>query len=294
VLDSNAERLRLLRNGRVTYSLYYWSTRIYEVDGAAERHIPVTCTESWGTCELEDEPGGVPIPAGAVGAPEDDGHMVVWDIVGGIAYEFWRYRHPDGAAAEGQTSWGGLVSTTGNGVDDPSGRLGAGGATGADISLLAGTIRVFEVEAGVIPHALVGSTTNSCNSFRWPALKSDGWSDRPDCLPEGARIQLDPSIDLDTVTGMRPIDRMVAEALQTYGWYNRDNGGSFDGTATSWSIMFEVDPTATGDSCGSGNPLGDAYCDAGVSGEYDALRGTLPDGSALTDHLRVLQSWDGR
>ncbi|MBW2527919.1 MAG: hypothetical protein JRI23_27310 [Deltaproteobacteria bacterium] len=295
VLDPNSSRATMVNAARPTMALYLWTPRIYEVDGDTEQRILVSCTEAWGTCELEDstqnQAGGVPIPAGALGAPEADGHMVVWDRKNEISYDFWRYRYPNNTAPEGQTSWGGLVSTAGNGVDTPGGRFGAGGATGADIARLAGIIRVAEVQSGVIPHALVGPTTNSCSTFRWPALKSDGWSTRSDCLPEGARMQLDPSIDLDTVTGLRPIDRMVAEALQTYGWFNIDNGGSFNGSETGWAVQFESDLTATGTSCPA---VGQTYCAAGAAAEYDALRGTLPDSTPLFSHMRVLNTWNGQ
>jgi len=295
VLDPNSSRAAMVNNAKPTMALYLWTPRIYEVNGDTERRIQVSCTKPWGTCELEDSTqnnsGGVPIPVGARGAPENDAHMVIWDVVNEISYDFWQYRYPNNSAPEGETSWGGVVSTAGNGVDSPGGRLAAGGSTGADIARLAGIIRVAEVDAGVIPHALVGPTSNSCNFFRWPARKSDGWSSRSDCLPEGARMQLDPSIDLDTVTGMRPIDRMVAEALQTYGWYNIDNGGSFNGSATGWAVQFESDLTATGTRCPE---LGATYCAAGAAAEYDGLRGSLPDGSPLFSHMRVLNSWSGQ
>ena len=285
----------MVNHARPTLALYLWTPRIYEVDGDTERKIRATCTEPWGTCELADSTqnnaGGVPIPAGATGAPANDAHMVIWDVKNQISYDFWQYRYPNNSAPEGQTSWGGVVSTAGNGVDSPSGRLGAGGATGSNIARLAGIIRVAEVKAGLIEHALVGPTTNSCASYRWPALKSDGWSSRSDCLPEGARMQLDPSIDLNQVQGLRPIDRMVAKALQTYGWYNIDNGGSFNGSETGWTVQFESDQTATGTSCPA---VGATYCAAGAGGEYDALRGTLPDGSSLYSHMRVLNSWNGQ
>ena len=152
----NSSRAAMVNKAKPVLSLYYYSPRIYEVDGNAERRIKVSCTKPWGTCELEDatqnQAGGVPIPLGAKGAPADDAHMVIWDITNQISSDFWRYRYPNNSAPEGQTSWGGLVSTAGNGVDSPGGRLGAGGSTGADIARLAGVIRVAEIKAGVIPH----------------------------------------------------------------------------------------------------------------------------------------------
>lgn len=130
-------------------------------------------------------------------------------------YDFWQARRADSGW---MASWGTVASIDGD---------GRGGATGAGVHLLAGVVRAYEMRQGQIEHALTFSTDNACRgSFRYPATKTDGASSRPDCIPEGGRVQLDRSTDVDAISGITPGERAVAKALQRYGAYARDNGGA--------------------------------------------------------------------
>ena len=80
---------------------------------------------------------------------------------------------------------------------------------------------------------------------RAPALKTDGNSSRSDCLPAGARLQLDPAIDLRKIKGLSPAERTVARAMQRYGGYVIDRGGA------PLSVSFERAPDASADSPGA-------------------------------------------
>jgi hypothetical protein len=118
-----------------------------------------------------------------------------------------------------------------------------------------------EIQKGDIPHALVVQSDSVCaNVFRAPGWKTDGTSTRTDCIPEGARIRLDPAVDLDSLT-LAPAVLAVARALQLYGAYVVDGGGA------PISVSFELDPTATSDSIGA------VYEQAGLRWDYDSLPG---------------------
>src|SRR6185312_2063860 len=83
-----------------------------------------------------------------------------------------------------------------------------------------------ELQTGKIDHALGFSAHYTCAAtFRYPAIKTDGRHASP-CIPEGTRVQLDPSINVDAIPGITPGERTVAHALQTYGAYAHDTGGS--------------------------------------------------------------------
>jgi len=136
-------------------------------------------------------------------------------------------------------------------------------------------VRVEEIARGRIDHALVFSTNNPCrDDHRYPATKTDGDSSRADCVPEGARVQLDPSIDLDTVA-LTSAERTIATALQIYGAYAVDTGGA------PMAFYFEVASDSTPSHPGS------VYTDAGLTKDYYSLANIPWEG------LRVLRSWDG-
>jgi hypothetical protein len=239
-------------------NIYEFGNPVFNADASTSRYT-VDCTQPWGTCGLEEQP--VPIPADATPAPGSDGAMVVIDWSTRRAYDFWQARRTPSGGWE--ASWGGYTSIDGD---------GRGGATGAGVSVLAGNVRAYEVRAGRIDHALVFSTDNSCRTtYRFPATKTDGRSGRADCIPEGARVQLDPTIDIDVIPGITPGEKAVAKALQRYGAYNRDNGGA------RMAFAFE-------------NPAGepDPYPAAGLAWDYFHMP-HIP-----WDRLRVLRQWDGR
>ena len=96
------------------------------------------------------------------------------------------------------------------------------GTTASGISLLAGLVTLDDLRSGSIDHTLsIGVATTRAAAVSWPANRTDGKSDAPGALPEGQRLRLDPSIDLDTLQ-LTPLGRMIAEALQRYGAIVRD------------------------------------------------------------------------
>lgn len=240
----------------VVADLYTYGIPIF----AATAQTPtqkVKCTKPWGVCELERLP--VPLPADAQPNSGSDAVLVIVQPATGRSFEFWQAnKNQSGWTA----SWGYVVSLAGTGV---------GGATGSGVSRLAGVIRTGEIAAGVIRHALVLSTSNACNrSFRAPAIKTDGRSTRSDCLPEGARLQLSPSVNVSAIPGITRGERAVAVALQTYGAYVIDTG------AAPAAFSFEK-PTV-------GN---DPYPAAGFPWDYWHMP-HIP-----WTRMRVLTSWSG-
>jgi len=106
----------------------------------------------------------------------------------------------------------------------------------------------------VVPHALALAIPEACaRVFTWPAQRTDGYSHARNCLPEGAHLRLDPTLDLSKLD-LPPVTRVLAEAAQRYGIIVRD--------VSHHSVGFYAeDPTRTG-----GNPY------IGPHGLYDGLR----------------------
>ena len=226
-------------------NLVEYGIPIYRVTPDMPSHS-VTCSEdSWGVCPLAGWP--VLIPPDAQPNSGSDGVMVTVDESSATIFEFWRASKTDG---QWLAQWGAVNSLNGSGW--------GGSGTGAGASRLGGVIRVAEIAAGEIPHALALQTNNACPVFRPPALKGDGTSTRADCIPEGARLQLDPALDLNELN-LTPAEWAVARAMQIYGGYVVDAGGA------PLSVSFERDLSAP-----PGVP-GDTYQAAGLRWDYDSM-----------------------
>jgi len=98
-----------------------------------------------------------------------------------------------------------------------------GPSRASGVPALAGLILHEEVAAGRIEHKLAfASRVNAYLEFVWPALWTDGQIEGG--IPEGALIQLDPTLDLDRLD-LDQGGKVVARALQEYGAVNVDNAG---------------------------------------------------------------------
>ena len=173
----------------------------------------------------------VPVPPNAVQSAGSDGTIVFWDPATGDEWAFWQWRDLEGQAQavngyHYNTNWSGRF------FDGLAGR-------GAGFPYFAGLVRPWEVAAGRIDHAIAFAYAWPSPEFVPPASKSDGRGIRGTDLPEGTRLQLDPSLteeDFDRM-GLVPAARVVARALQEYGMIVIDN-------SVSTKIMLEDNLTA--------------------------------------------------
>jgi hypothetical protein len=188
---------------------------------------------------------GVPIPADARPARGTDGQMAVYQPSSDTLWEFWQARlTSDGWHA----SWGGAmhdVSTNpgyySNGVWSGLGPLQGWdwGATAASLPIMAGVVTLDDLRRGRIDHALAIAVPDPCAvTFSWPAQRTDGGSHAADCMPEGAQLRLDPSIDVSRLD-VPPMTKMLALAAQRYGMVVRDR-------TNHETTFFAEDPTPSG------------------------------------------------
>jgi hypothetical protein len=256
----------LSRTGRANAALFEFGIPIWEANAASPR-VRVQCAMSpaWGPCPFQDL---IPMPAGAEPHTGSDGALVIVDRAAQQSFEFWQLRR---GGDSWLTSWGTIQDLRGTGFQSGA------SSTASGASRLGGVIRVAEIANGRIPHALVMSSDSSCQQvFRAPAVKTDGESPRPDCTPQGARLQLDPNIAVAALPGITPGERAVAKALQDYGVYLIDKGGA------PMSVSFELARDAT-----SAQSPGAVYQRAGLAWDYYDLP-HIP-----WRRLRVLRRWDG-
>ncbi len=190
----------------------YWSVPVYEVDTFTPR------------CTVSDRDGyhidNVPVPADLLYDPTADSKMVLIDGI--KAYSFWDFGGCE--VLSGTTGWGDL-SQAGDGIHNFDGGRWGGRATGWNY--YAGLILPEEIAQGHIDHALVISIPGEIvkDVPVWPAFGADGYSSDPNALSEGMRLQLDPSVNIDSLPLMAG-GKIIARALQTYGAWLGDTGGS--------------------------------------------------------------------
>jgi len=100
------------------------------------------------------------------------------------------------------------------------------GAVAAGFAAFGGVVRPEEIAQGHIDHALFFATPYTREiDIACPATNTDGWASDPNALPEGAQIQLDPSFNVDA-QAWPSWEKVIARALQYYGAYLGDTGGS--------------------------------------------------------------------
>jgi len=91
----------------------------------------------------------------------------------------------------------------------------------------AGIIRSGEVSSGKIPHALVCLMAPSIlmRKAAWPAFAFDRNSGYSGSLPMGSLLAIPTSVNLTTL-GLSAKGHVIATAVQNYGMYVGDRGGS--------------------------------------------------------------------
>jgi hypothetical protein len=200
------------------------STPLYVV-GRHQRRVPVALEADGtpGQAGLARALRSVPIPPNARPAAGPDRHMVIWQPSTDSMWElFGAVRMPHGWRAK----WGGAMTRVSRspGYYTPAAWPGAAytwGATATSLPVVAGTALVSELRAGRIDHALaLALPYPRAGQFAWPAQRSDG-TGGPGEIPEGARLRLDPRLDLASLH-MPPLTRELAVAAQRYGMIVRD------------------------------------------------------------------------
>ena len=177
----------------------------------------------------ESDPGPYPIPddpaiEGVLPGGDDtidgDRHILVVDSDACILYETWY-------------SWprvdGGWDAGSGAIFDLTSHALRPRGWTSADaagLPILPGLIRLDEVEAGEIKHAIrfTAGNTHIRKAYTWPARHHANTSTSELLPPMGQRFRLKSHFD---ITGFSRQMRVILQAMKTYGIILADNGSDW-------------------------------------------------------------------
>jgi hypothetical protein len=200
------------------------STPLYRVGRDQPRvRVRLDAGGAPGEAALRRAFAAVPIPRDAKPAPGQDRHLTVWQPSTDRLWEFWQARRaPDGWHAR----WGGAIRNVSKSPGYYTASAWPGsrrtwGATATSLPVIGGTITIDEIRRGSIRHALaLALPAPRAGSFAWPAQRTDGTGDAA-ALPEGARLRLDPRLDVRSLH-LPPLVAMLAEAAQRYGIVVRD------------------------------------------------------------------------
>lgn len=231
-------------------------TPVYRVP-ATQPLVRVQLHTGWWGATLQTAYESVPIPADARPGTGADAHMVVWQPSTDRYWEFFHTRklsdgwHADyGGAIEDVSQSAGYFST----ASWPGLSQSYWGATASSLPLAGGLMRIDELKAGAIPHALALVIPFARpKAWSFPAQRTDGSSSDPAGIPEGARFRIDPTLDL-TKLAMPRMTRMMAVAAQRYGMVVVDQ--------TGWAVGFRAEdntPTGSDPYYGSGGLFGGLY-----------------------------------
>ena len=205
-----------------------------------------------------------------------DGSLVIIDTTEEpwVEIDIWQARMvlPNGtraitgeerAKARWVASWANFIPLNSEGVF----RCGLSGR-GSGAAYLAGMIWPEELKEGIDHKIAMSFPYNMAGTVLEPFTETDGYLSEEEMkrvyeeitgeeanaypIPEGAILQLDPNIDLDSwevtdpKTGekrrLKPYEKVIAKALQEYGAVNIDNSGSGIQLYAINSISYSKDP----------------------------------------------------
>jgi len=197
-------RTQALVSGSANINAAYWSQPVYQASAGSPM---ATMSIPSGTSLYQ-------IPAGATpSAPTPgDQSLNIVDPTGHWVDETWVTA---GSGSSWSASYHVRNDLTGSGV-------GQGGAAAYGGSAIAGLIRTWEIQGGVIRHALAFAMPRSAMvpGPVWPAVSQDSGAvgTYTGSLPMGSLVAIPSSVNLNAL-GLSPAGLAIARALQQYGAY---------------------------------------------------------------------------
>jgi len=211
-----------------------WSTDHYgipwQVVPASQPGVPMTFQYA-----SESDPGPYPFPPTAKieGGAGSGGDMHVLVVQSGscLLYETWSstYDNP------GWTCGSGAKFDLGSNMLRPDGWTSA---DAAGLPILPGLVKLAEVQAGAIHHAIRFTMASTQQGYIHPATHAAGKND-PTLPPMGLRLRLKASFDVTKFSGPT---RVILVALQQYGIILADNGSDWFLTGDSddgWTPLID-------------------------------------------------------
>ncbi|HEX8002313.1 MAG TPA: hypothetical protein VF519_06425 [Mycobacteriales bacterium] len=186
----------------------------------------------------ESDPGPYPLgsdtPIEGGAGSGGDMHTVTVDKDTCTLYETWYTQH----TASGWTAGSGAIWSLRSNAQRPAGWTSA---DAAGLPILPGLLRLDEVQAGSVDHAIRFTVAKTDQSYLWPARHYASTVKDANRPPMGARFRLKASFD---VSSYRADTQVVLRAMKKHGMLLADNGSDwyFQGAASNdWPDGFVSD-----------------------------------------------------
>ena len=225
-----------------------WTTNQYgipwQIVASTQAPVPISFTAG----SAESDPGPYPIPPnakveGGAGGAGGDQHVLVLQAGTCMLYELY----------QGAFTSPGWSCTSAAKFDLGSNALRPDGWTSTDaagLPILPGLVKLAEVKAGAIKHALRFTVAKTQQAYIHPATHAAGAADTS-LPPMGLRVRLKASFDTSGLSGPALV---IATAMKQYGLILADNGSSWYVTGDSddgWTPLMGGISTALGSIHGS-------------------------------------------
>jgi len=196
----------------------------YVVVPASQPKVPITFT-AYGD---QSDPGPYPVPRNAPVESGSDRHVLVASSDCHL-YEMYN------ASPNARGGWNADAGAVFNLRSDALRPDTWTSADAAGLPILAGLVRMDEIQAGHIDHALRFTVSKTQKGFIHPATHQAGSTTNPNVPPMGARFRLKASFDTSRFHGAALV---ILQCLKRYGMFVADNGSNWyisGATDTRWN-----------------------------------------------------------
>jgi hypothetical protein len=232
---NSAQMIDSLASADFYINMDEWSIPVYYIDSDSVPKVNVINSRHGIYGKGFAEPNQIPVLPYFIASPpvgeNSDNHMCIVDTSKMIEWDMWAARkNKDG---NWTTGLGAVTDMKSSGVEKPwykqENEFDAHRSRAGGFSLIAGLIRPEEIKAGSIEHALTFAYQRGLSEFFLsPASTAQATfmeMNNRFGIPMGGRIQLDPTIYVDTLK-LSPAAKIIAKALQEYGAFNGDYAGT--------------------------------------------------------------------
>jgi hypothetical protein len=196
----------------------------YIVVGSSHADVPVDFSYP-----DESDPGPYPFGTDTPIEGGSDRHAIMIDRDACRLYELFDAEYASGG---GSTAGSGAIWNLESNALRPAGWTSA---DAAGLPIFAGLVRIDEVKAGKVDHAIRMTASQTDKSYVWPARHQAGAANNKNLPPMGARFRLKAGF---STSGFRSDTKTILSAMKKYGMILADNGSDwyFTGAASDdWS-----------------------------------------------------------